>query len=146
MNDNGPNSLENMTSSVSNENKNKTNVDSDLPKKHVKKSKMERKANRTKTKPNYTFNEVGNLSSEHLESISNILGNMNPLEIFEEFLTPEFYEYLKNETERYPKEWENKPKFSVTIDELKSFIGFLIFSGYHTLTSNVITGQRTETL
>ncbi|GFU26998.1 piggyBac transposable element-derived protein 2 [Trichonephila clavipes] len=96
---------------------------------------MERKASWTKDKPSYTVNEVGNLSSENLESISNILGNKNSLEIFEEFSTPEFYEYLINEPERYAKEWENKPEYSVTIDELKSFIGFLIFSGYHTLTS-----------
>ena len=60
---------------------------------------MERKANWTKNKASYAFNEVGNLSSENLESISNILGNISPVEIFEEFFTPEFYEYLKNETE-----------------------------------------------
>ena len=109
---------------------------SELPKKCVKKNqKSNRKQIGQKNKSSYTFNEVGNLSSENLESISNILGNMNLFEIFEEFLTPEFYEYLKNETDRYAKEWKNKPEFSVTIDALKSFIGFLIFSGYHTLTS-----------
>ncbi|GFW14876.1 uncharacterized protein TNCV_1563382 [Trichonephila clavipes] len=91
---------------ASNGNKNKKRVDSELPKKCMKKLKMERKANWTKNKSSYTFKEVGNLSSENMESISSILGNMNPFEIFEEFLTPEFYEYLKNETERYANEWK----------------------------------------
>ncbi|GFY70702.1 piggyBac transposable element-derived protein 2 [Trichonephila inaurata madagascariensis] len=38
------------------------------------------------------------------------------------------------ETEKYTKQWKNKPEFSLT-EELKTFIGFLIFSGYHTLSS-----------
>ena len=66
---------------------------SELPKKCVKKNqKSNRKQIGQKNKSSYTFNEVGNLSSENLESISNILGNISPVEIFEEFFTPEFCE------------------------------------------------------
>ncbi|GFX30312.1 uncharacterized protein TNCV_1964181 [Trichonephila clavipes] len=92
--DDGPNRTDQRPSSTSNENKNKKQFDSELRKRCVNKSKVDRKANSTKNKPSYTFKEISNSSSEHLESISNILGNMNPLEIFEEFFTPEFYEYI----------------------------------------------------
>ncbi|GFW33192.1 piggyBac transposable element-derived protein 2 [Trichonephila clavipes] len=46
-----------------------------------------------------------------------------------------YLEHILTETEKYAKQWKNKPDFSLTIEELKTFIGFLIFSGYHTLSS-----------
>jgi hypothetical protein len=40
-----------------------------------------------------------------------------------------------DETLRYAAEQKNKPTFSVEIEDIKIFIGFLIFSGYNRLPS-----------
>ncbi|GFU57010.1 piggyBac transposable element-derived protein 2 [Trichonephila clavipes] len=54
-----------------------------------------------------------------------------PVEVYEEFLSPTYLEPILTETEKYAKQWKNTPDFSLTTEELKTFIDFFIFSGYH---------------
>ncbi|GFW55911.1 DDE Tnp 1 7 domain containing protein [Trichonephila clavipes] len=65
---------------------------------------------------------------------STALERLSPVEVFEEFLSPTYLKDILTETEKYTKQWKNKPDFSLT-KELKTFIVLKIFSGYYTLSS-----------
>ncbi|GFX43933.1 piggyBac transposable element-derived protein 2 [Trichonephila clavipes] len=80
---------------------------------------------------NHDDHREANLSNKTVSTLEGLL----PIEVFEEFLSPTYLEHILTETEKYAKQWENKPDFSLTTEELKAFIGFLILSGYHTLSS-----------
>lgn len=110
-----------------------TDVQSQPQNRSSKKKKCEPAAVWSKTNPNYNFGSVGSLAQSNRENIVNALQGCTPLEIFEEFLTSELLNNIVEETAKYAKQWKNKPQFSTSVDDLKVFIGFLIFSGYHTL-------------
>ena len=89
----------------------------------------------TNETPTYTFGTLGNSSKRNFDLLITNASNMSPTELFEEFFTESVYGMIVEETNRYAKEVKNKLNFNVTKDEIKTFIGFLIFSGYHTLPS-----------
>ena len=63
-------------------------------------------------------------------SIADQLGGHTPVQLFEELLTDEVMEHIQRETIRYALEIKNGTLFSTSVDELRIFIGILIFSGY----------------
>ncbi|GFY45202.1 piggyBac transposable element-derived protein 2 [Trichonephila inaurata madagascariensis] len=100
-----------------------------------KKGKKELIADWKKVPANYNFSDESNALKINYETAVSTLEGLSPVEVFEEFLSPTYLEHILTETEKYAKQWKNKPDFSLTTEELKTFIGFLIFSGYHTLSS-----------
>ena len=56
-------------------------------------------------------------------------------EIWKLYFTDELFHYILEQTKLYAKQNKNDPGFELSLDELKNFIGVLIFSGYHFATS-----------
>lgn len=56
----------------------------------------------------------------------------DPVNLFELFFDSQLFDILKQESLRYAMQ-KNKHNISLTVDDIKNFIGFLILSGYHTL-------------
>ena len=56
-------------------------------------------------------------------------------EIWKLYFTDELFHYILDQTKLYAKQNKNDPGFEVSLDELKNFIGILIFSGFHFATS-----------
>ncbi|XP_050298541.1 piggyBac transposable element-derived protein 2-like [Anthonomus grandis grandis] len=87
----------------------------------------------TKEEPIYeNIKEEG--CAEAFNKIKEELQELTPLQIFEKFFDDDLYNLLQTETMRYAQQ-KNKYDFFVTSEDLKIFIGFLIFSGYHDLPS-----------
>ena len=59
----------------------------------------------------------------------------SPIEIFEKLFSHEIYDLIVEETILYTKNFKNDYDFYITKEDIKIFIGILIFSGYHTLPS-----------
>ena len=70
-----------------------------------------------------------------LENLESHLHDLTPLQIFKKFFSAEVYQLIVDETVRYPITQKNKPHFTLRFEETRVFIGFLLFSGYHTLPS-----------
>ena len=62
------------------------------------------------------------------------LEDFTPVTIFEEIMSPKIFEHIVKETVRYSAVSKNKSEI-VTVEELKTFIGILMFSSYHKLSS-----------
>ncbi|KAJ8909335.1 hypothetical protein NQ315_013451 [Exocentrus adspersus] len=76
-------------------------------------------------------NSVGNGSDERLDDMKRDL-NYNPKEIFEKLFSNDVFQLIRDQTILYAQQ-KNRHDFSVTIDEIKNFIGILLLSGYHKL-------------
>ena len=72
---------------------------------------------------------------ENLQEIKESLHNLSPLELFEKLMSHGIYDHILKETVRYASSYRNKCEFTLGIDELKTFIGILLFSGYHKVPS-----------
>ncbi len=56
-------------------------------------------------------------------------------EIWNLFCTDDTFEYILEQTKLCARRDKNDPTFDIYITDLKNFIGILIFSGYHFVTS-----------
>lgn len=64
------------------------------------------------------------------DKIKKEIETLNPVEIFEKLFDEEVIEHLRVETQRYASQ-HNNHSFSVSKNDMKIFIGILLFSGYH---------------
>lgn len=71
----------------------------------------------------------------YLKGMKDALETSTPVQIFEELITPEIYDHIAKETVRYATSCKNIMDFTINADELKVFIGILLFSSYHKLPS-----------
>lgn len=85
----------------------------------------------------YTFTDAdfAALEKDKIEALVKEHGALTPLQLFEKFLSNDMLEYIKEETLRYSQRVKNDTSFTLDIDELKCFIGILLFSGYHQVPS-----------
>jgi hypothetical protein len=65
------------------------------------------------------------------------LSGLSPVQVSEELFSDDVINVIVEETERYAKEYKNKINFSVHPDDVHVLIGFLIFTGYHKLSSEI---------
>ncbi|XP_068221842.1 piggyBac transposable element-derived protein 2-like [Palaemon carinicauda] len=72
---------------------------------------------------------------ENLREIKENLHNLSPLELIEKLMSYVIYDHILKETVCYASSYRNKCEFALCIDELKTFIGILLFSGYHKVPS-----------
>ena len=61
------------------------------------------------------------------------VGHTSPTELFEPYFDEDLIKLLINESILYAQQ-SNRYDFSYTVPEMKSFIGFPLFTGYHQLT------------
>lgn len=79
------------------------------------------------------WTDIGDDASVRFEAMKAQLQNDSPLQIFERFFSDDVFQLMVEETVRYARIQKNKHEFDVSVADLKVFIGFLLFSGYHTL-------------
>ena len=73
--------------------------------------------------------------SECFQNMRESLETLSPCELFEKLMTPSILDHIVKETVRYAASCKNKFDFTFSVDELKIFIGILLFSGYHQVPS-----------
>jgi hypothetical protein len=88
-----------------------------------------------KINPQFETWESTDTPEKKFTNMLSILPGASMLEIFENFFSEQVFQKIVDETLRYAAEQKNKPTFSVEIEDIKIFIGFLIFSGYNRLPS-----------
>ena len=83
------------------------------------------------------YRKVKERSEHHRECLQKLkdLDTLSPLELFEKLMNPSIYEHIVKETVRYASSCKNMCDFTFSVDELKTFIGILLFSGYHKVPS-----------
>lgn len=94
-------------------------------------------ANWSKVLPRYVVDPIST-EWDFVQMENNLkrdLGQMSAADLFEQFFDEDVYDMILEETIRYAVTQKNKHGFTITKDDLKIFMGFLIFSGYHTLPS-----------
>lgn len=97
-----------------------------------------------KKEPVYDFSQenFGEVDSKKVEKLKEQLISLTPLQIFEKILPESILEYIRDETVRYAHCTNNELDFSLHVDELKIFIGILLFSGYHQVPSERMYWSR----
>ncbi|CAH1379281.1 unnamed protein product, partial [Tenebrio molitor] len=88
-----------------------------------------------KINPQFETWESTDTPEKKFTNMLSILSGASMLDIFENFFSEQVFQKIVDETLRYAAEQKNKPTFSVEIENIKIFIGFLIFSGYNRLPS-----------
>ena len=68
------------------------------------------------------------------EKNEEFMEDFTPVTIFEEIMSPKIFEHIVKETVRYSAVSKTKSEI-VTVEEVKTFIGILMFSSYHKLSS-----------
>ncbi|XP_066258244.1 piggyBac transposable element-derived protein 2-like [Euwallacea similis] len=107
-----------------------------VPKKKMKGEKFQKPiTNWIKANPEYNADPVKYNCRGIEDNLKGALHQASPLEIFENFFDDGIYDLIWNETIRYATTQKNKQGWSIRKENIKIFIGFLIFSGYHTLPS-----------
>lgn len=100
-------------------------------KKGISKKKLQPETNWINSEPTYT-NQPKTDKTNLTEDIENSLGGLSPLDVFYKFFDDEILSQIVQFSIKYAYD-NNRHEFRVTVDQLKRFIGILIFSGYHTL-------------
>lgn len=89
-----------------------------------------------KVSPSYTkLAPEGKEVSSRFEDLVTTLEGKTPVELFEKMFTEEVVDHIVKETVRYASAVKNDTSFIFSSEELKAFMGILIFSGYHKLPS-----------
>lgn len=86
-----------------------------------------------KTEPIYEpiVSTEGNVQA-HLDKLLDEMRNQNPLQIFEKVFDEEVFAMIVQYSQTYAAQ-KNKHDFKVSVDELKTFFGILLLTGYHSL-------------
>jgi hypothetical protein len=81
------------------------------------------------------FPNLGQKAYHLCEEMKQKLSGLSPMQVFEELFSDDVINVIVEETDKYAKEYKNKINFSVHRDDVRVLIGFLIFTGYHKLSS-----------
>lgn len=105
----------------------------DVPPQHTvaRKKGKSSKPKWTTKKPIFSSSPV-NKEKDKLEQLEEKVVHKSPSELFEMYFDEELLKLLIDQSVLYAKQ-NNRHEFSCTIPEMKSFIGFLMFTGYHKL-------------
>ena len=77
----------------------------------------------------------GKIYEDNMRKMRENMSMLTPLELFETIMSPEIYDHIVKETVRYAAVTKNKSDFVLGVDDIKSFLGILLLSGYHKLPS-----------
>ncbi|XP_049832931.1 piggyBac transposable element-derived protein 2-like [Schistocerca gregaria] len=64
--------------------------------------------------------------------------------MFEELMNENIYHFIVKETVRYAVNMKNMQDFILTVEEVKVFVGFLLFAGYHKLPAEKLYWSEDE--
>jgi DNA excision repair protein ERCC-6 len=81
-----------------------------------------------------------------MKDLTKRLHSLSPEEVFEQLANDSIYEYIVKETVRYAVNVKNEQDFMLTADEVRVFLGFLLLTGYHKLTSERLYWSQDEDL
>ncbi|GLV46154.1 hypothetical protein CBL_02870 [Carabus blaptoides fortunei] len=74
----------------------------------------------------------GTYTRESVDELANTFNNSTPVQIFEKLLDNVIIDHIVNQSIIYARQ-KNDHAFSVTAEDIKIFIGVLLYSGYHKL-------------
>lgn len=138
---------------VASENNEETVFETSLPStsqvsrsKSKKRRLTDEKSNWKKTPPIYTkLSQSGKHDiSTKREELKEQISSLTPKEMFEEMMNENIYEFIVKETVRYAVNMKNMQDFILTVEEVKVFIGFLLFAGYHKLPAEKLYWSEDE--
>ncbi|XP_049947571.1 piggyBac transposable element-derived protein 3-like [Schistocerca serialis cubense] len=78
------------------------------------------------------------------EELKEQLSTLTLKEMFEELMNENIYEFIVKETVRYAVNMKNMQDFILTVEEVKVFVGFLLFAGYHKLPAEKLYWSQDE--
>lgn len=85
-----------------------------------------------KCPPKYDFaHPHGSMPDSLKADLSAKLPHLTPTELFEELFSPDMFDLMAAETQRYAKHVKNDVDFVTSPNELRAFVGILLFSGYN---------------
>ncbi|XP_046998371.1 piggyBac transposable element-derived protein 3-like [Schistocerca americana] len=104
------------------------------------------KSNWKKTPPVFTMLSQ---TSEHdittkREELKEQLSSLTPKEMFEELMNENIYKFIVKETVRYAVNMKNMQDFILTVEEVRVFVRFLLFAGYHKLPAEKLYWSEDE--
>ena len=100
----------------------------------TKKSKTEREIKWIRNKEEFEkrIGDEPDIFKDMIDTMTTDLGTYSPYQLFRKFLSDDIIDMLCKESERYARQ-QNDHTFRVSHDEMLSFIGIHLFSGYHIL-------------
>lgn len=108
----------------------------EIPKSTIKTQKKEKRDSSWKNHSERRQCSFEKLPFDDKQSIMSLEGNlpsdMSPVEIFEKFFDNDVFQLIMDESSRYAFQ-TNKHRVKLDIIDIKAFLGFLFFTGYHTL-------------
>ncbi|XP_049813954.1 piggyBac transposable element-derived protein 3-like [Schistocerca nitens] len=78
------------------------------------------------------------------EELKEKLSSLTPKEMFEELMNENIYEFILKETVRYAVNMTNMQDFILTVEEVRVFVRFLLFAGYHKLPAEKLYWSEEE--
>lgn len=83
--------------------------------------------------PNVNIDHLTDFQKSSKQKVMDHFSGVNPVEAFEFYFDDEMRNHIITESNRYAHEIHNTPQFNLTDQNLKSFIGILLLTGYHSL-------------
>ncbi|XP_049779384.1 piggyBac transposable element-derived protein 2-like [Schistocerca cancellata] len=114
--------------------------------KSKKRHLTDEKSNWKNTPPVYTKLSP---TSEHdigtkREELKEQLSSLTPKQMFEELMNGNIYKFIVKEIMRYAVNMKNMQDVILTVEEVKVFVGFLLFAGYHKLPAEKLYWSEDE--
>jgi hypothetical protein len=100
-----------------------------VPKKSITSKPLE--VDWKKQKPNFTLKPVNHEKDKISQLITQLI-EKSEVELFEQFWDDEVFDMITTQSELHAHQ-QNRHQFAPKLFQLKRFVGFLIFSGYHKL-------------
>ena len=85
--------------------------------------------------------EMGLENAENFENLNALCGGKMPVEVFDLLFNDTIASHIVLETNRYAQQ-SNRCDFSLSSNDLKTFVGVLIYSGYHSLPQQRLYWER----
>lgn len=104
----------------------------DVPLSELRKSMLEPSAIKWRKRPMNMDMPSSRFFETSKSNMNTALEDKSPVEVFETIVDRDVVQLIVDQTMKYASQ-HNMHRFSITAEELKVFIGILLFSGYHSL-------------
>src|SRR6218665_1423611 len=83
-------------------------------------------------KSKYTSSSLPGSAPDNMKSeLRTKLSELTPTQLFEQLFTPDMFDLMARETQRYARHVRNDVDFVTSADEMRAFVGILLLSGYN---------------
>src|SRR6218665_3552208 len=83
-----------------------------------------------KCMPKYTSSSLPGSAPDNMKSeLRTKFSELTPTQPFEQLFTPDMFDLMARETQRYARHVRNNVDFVTSADEMRAFVGILLLSG-----------------